>query len=323
MQTDFFEQLRGMEVLVVGDIMLDRYLRGEVKRISPEAPVPILDLQAADNRLGGAGNVALNLLSLGATPLLCSVIGQDEEGEKIWNLLEQQGLSTLGLFSSNKRRTTVKIRLLAGSQHLLRVDKEDRFELSPEEEKTALDKIRQLLQERPIRVVLFQDYDKGFLSTSLIEQILDWAKANDVPTVADPKFRHFYDFKGVNLFKPNLKEVRDRLPFEVEPQAASLQRAAAYLRKRMGFEHILITLSEHGAFIDGAGKSLLAPTRARDIVDVCGAGDAVISIVALAIALGLPAEELVRLANAAGGQVCQKPGVVAVKPGELQKECCD
>ncbi len=308
-----------MEVLVVGDVMLDRYLKGQVKRISPEAPVPVLDLQQAENRLGGAGNVALNLLSLGAIPLLCSISGQDEEGESLWALLREQGLSTQGMLLSKNRRTTVKIRLMAGGQHLLRVDKEDRSALQPAEEGAALEKIEKLLSERSIGVILFQDYDKGYLNPSLIKQVLALAKAKNIPTVADPKFRHFYDYKGVRLFKPNLKEVRDRVPFEVRPENSSLQQAARYLRERMGFEYILITLSEHGAFIDGQGKSVLAPTRAQDIVDVCGAGDAVISVVALGIAVGLSLDDLVHLANAAGGQVCRQLGVVAVKPDALQK----
>ncbi len=307
-----------MHVLILGDVMLDRYLRGEVRRISPEAPVPVLDLQQTESRLGGAGNVALNIRSLGATPLLCSVVGQDEEGQRIVGHLQHLGLEAGGILASAARRTTVKIRLLAEGQHLLRVDKEDRFALKPEEESRALSQIKQMFREKQADVVLFQDYDKGYLTPSLIAEVLALAKEHDLPTVVDPKFRHFYAYEGVSLFKPNLKEVQDRVPFAVEPDLKSLERAAAYLQERLGFDYILITLSEHGAFMAGKGESLLAPAEAREIADVCGAGDAVVSVVTLGLAAGLGPADLIKLANAAGGQVCRHVGVVAVRPADLQ-----
>ncbi len=316
----FFEQIRGMRVLVLGDVMLDRYLRGEVKRISPEAPVPVLDLKKSENRLGGAGNVALNLKALGAEPLLQTVVGRDEEGEHLLALMAEQGLDSSGVLRSKVRRSTVKIRLLSGGQHLLRVDKEDRFPLSEEEEDIAFRQIKERLERDEISVILFQDYDKGYLTPSLIEKVLAEATARGIPTAVDPKFRNFYAYRGATLFKPNLKEIRDRLPFAVEPEPDSLKKAAAYLRERLQFTHLLVTLSEHGAFIDDGQRQLLSPTRASEIVDVCGAGDAVISTVTLALAAGLPASDLIRLANIAGAQVCSQVGVVAVDAGRLQAD---
>ncbi len=316
--TAFFDRIRGMRVLVLGDLMLDRYLRGEVRRISPEAPVPVLDLKKSENRLGGAGNVALNLKALGAEPLLQSVLGKDEEGDMLIELLRENGLDTSGILRSDRRRSTVKIRLLSGGQHLLRVDKEDRFPLSAEEEDFAFRQIKERIAKEQISVTLFQDYDKGYLSPALIEKVLAEARENGIPTAVDPKFKNFYAYRGATLFKPNLKEIRDRLPFEVKPDLSSLQKAASYLRERLNCKYLLVTLSEHGAFIDDGQQSRLSPTQASEIVDVCGAGDAVISAITLALAAGLGTGEMVQLANMAGAQVCRQVGVVAVDAAQLR-----
>lgn len=300
--------------------MIDRYITGQVNRISPEAPVPVLNFQKTENRLGGAANVALNIKAMGAQPYLCSVIGIDNNRQILLDLLEDEGMSSQGIHSSQERVTTVKTRVLAQNQHLLRIDTEDTFDLRPTEEAAFLQKIKYILNQRKIDLVLFQDYNKGVLTESLIKTVIKEAQQRQIPTAVDPKFRNFWAYQGVTLFKPNLKEVRDALPFQVETTPQSLENAAQYIRQQLKNRYTLITLSDKGVFINDANTNQIIPTFPRQIADVCGAGDTVISVAALGLALGLDIQEVARLANLAGGQVCEKVGVVPVDLKQLEAE---
>lgn len=301
--------------------MIDRYLTGSVNRISPEAPVPVVLQQAMEDRLGGAANVALNIRALGSTPVLCSVIGTDEAGKALKNrILPENNIGSEGMVFSDTRRTTVKTRILGNNQQMLRIDSEDTGDLNALEQENLLTRIRELLAARPIRAIILQDYNKGVLTTELIGSIVEEARKAGILTAVDPKKSNFFSYRGVDLFKPNLKEIRDSLPFTVQANAESLQQASAFLKERLENRLTMITLSEKGLFLDDATGARLYPTIPRNIADVSGAGDTVISIATLALVAGLPMETIATLSNLAGGQVCEFPGVVPVNRAILEAE---
>ncbi len=309
---------QGLKVLIIGDVMLDCYLQGKVTRISPEAPVPIINLTKKIYRPGGAANVALNIEALGAKPFLFSVIGNKDASKKLLSLLSEQGISTKYIQHSNNRQTTVKTRVLAQNQQMLRFDEEDVFDIDGEETNKLLGSITKLLEEIAIDVILFQDYNKGVLTDVLIRKILFAALKLDIPTVVDPKNKNFYAYKRATLFKPNLKEINDNLPFQSNATLVDLTRAAKHLNETLKNHQTLITLSEKGIFFSDQEKYQVLPTISRNIADVCGAGDSVISVAALGVALKLPLEEIAKIANLAGGQVCEKVGVVPVSAKQLE-----
>jgi rfaE bifunctional protein kinase chain/domain len=317
---NLFQSFHRLKVMIIGDVMIDRYLQGQVRRISPEAPVPVVQWENSEDRLGGAANVALNIAALGATPYLFSVIGRDDNHRSFLELMEQNGLDERGIQLSDERISTVKTRVIAQSQHLLRVDREDQHDLSEAEAGALLQNLRRCLEDVPIDVIIFQDYNKGVLTPAVIAAVIAEARQRNIPTVVDPKFNNFWAYEQVTLFKPNLREIRDQFTFPIRAEAASLQMAAEALRERLGHEITLITLSEKGLFAEDRNGHFLIPTQPRTIADVCGAGDTVISTVALSLALQLPLHEIGQLANLAGGQVCEKVGVVPVDRQQLQRE---
>lgn len=308
---------RNKKILIVGDVMVDRYLTGEVNRMSPEAPVPVVDFNTEDNRLGGAANVALNVHALGAKPLLLSVVGDDAEGKVFKQLLKKYKLTKKGILTLTDRPTTLKTRIMATSQHLLRIDRETKREVQKSVEDLLIKKAQKLLAEENISVILFQDYNKGVLTSKVIRSISKIARQKKIVTVVDPKFEHFFDYKKVNLFKPNLKEVRQVVPFPVSVNLKSLTAAAKFLEKKLNQSITMITLSEHGIFFKEKNFTKIVPTSPRTIVDVCGAGDAVISVTALGLAVGLPMSLIAEISNDAGGKVCEKVGVVPISIQEL------
>jgi D-glycero-beta-D-manno-heptose-7-phosphate kinase len=315
-----FERFHQQNILVVGDVMIDRYLTGRASRISPEAPVPVVHLQGREDRLGGAANVALNLKALGATPYLCSIIGKGDNSRQLLGLLPHNQLPGKGILPSSNRKTTVKTRVLASNQHLLRIDDEDTHPLDEKEQAQLLGAIRDILDSRDIHAILFQDYNKGVLAPAVIHQIMLEAIKRDIPTAVDPKYDNFWDYKHVSLFKPNLKEIRSQLPFRVEPELPSLREAAQHIRGRLGNPYTLITLSEKGLFFADKSQSDILPTHPRTIADVCGAGDTVFAIAGLGLSLGMSLRDIALLANLAGGQVCEKVGVVPVDRAQLEEE---
>ncbi|MEM1122774.1 MAG: PfkB family carbohydrate kinase [Bacteroidota bacterium] len=308
---------RKLKILVVGDIMLDCYLHGSVQRISPEAPVPIVALAEKDYRLGGAANVALNIKALGAKPFLLSVVGKDENGKKLLELLPLADISNQYVKVSTHRKTTTKTRILAQNQQVVRLDEEDCFDLQTTEKNSLLRHFKNILESNDIHAILFQDYNKGVLSKSVIREVMLEALKRDIPTIVDPKHKYFYAYKRATLFKPNLKEINANLPFHSEPTLSDLNRAASYLNQQLTNTLTLITLSDKGVYYQSADSSDILPTTPRNVADVCGAGDSVVSIAALAIALKLPLKEIAVLANLAGGQVCEKVGVVPVDVEQL------
>lgn len=319
-KVQLFEDFKDLKVLIIGDVMIDRYLWGAVHRMSPEAPVPVVHLQQSDNRLGGAANVALNIKAMGAQPFMVSIVGEDEDGKIFQDLLPQEGIPSIGILSSKERITTVKTRVIAGAQHLLRIDQEQTHSISDQDSQRLIDQVIHLLDQQKIDVILFQDYNKGVLNKEVIEQVIAAAQKRKIPTVVDPKFDNFFTYKGVDLFKPNLKEVTEALPFKVNSELTALNKAAEFIKTKLSNKYTLITLSEKGIFLDLENESLIIPTQPRQITDVCGAGDTVISIAALGMGAQMDIKDISILANLAGGQVCEKVGVVAVNKKQLEEE---
>lgn len=314
------QKIENRDVLIVGDVMIDRYLRGNVSRISPEAPVPVVLHKSTEDRLGGAANVALNVQALGSRPFLCSVIGADEDGAKFLEQLSKHQMPQLGMLSSQNRRTTVKTRILGNHQQMLRIDAEDTHELEAEEAERLIQKVVSILDQEPVKVVILQDYNKGVLTEQVIQRIIQEARKRGIFTAVDPKKTNFFAFQGVDLFKPNLKEVRESSPFPISTEPASLQKASDFLREKLDNRITMLTLSEKGLFLDAGNGGNLYPTKQRNISDVSGAGDTVISIAAMALAAGLDLETVALLSNLAGGQVCEVSGVVPVDRKLLEKE---
>ncbi|MCR9287090.1 MAG: bifunctional ADP-heptose synthase [Bacteroidetes bacterium] len=317
---NIFDAFNSVKVLVIGDVMIDRYLIGNVTRISPEAPVPIIDSLEEEERLGGAANVALNISALGAKPILCSVIGHDKSGVRYLEIMQENGLETAGIIQSRRRITTSKTRVIAGGQHLLRVDREHKNDLEEIDETVFLESVIKILDTQKIDVILFQDYNKGVLTKKVIKEVISKSHGLQIPTVVDPKFKNFWNYNGVTLIKPNLKEIRDALNQEVLVTLDSLDKACQKLMERLENRISLITLSEYGIYFNEGKDGKILPTKSRDIADVCGAGDTVISTTALGIAIGLGVAEIAKLANLAGGQVCEKVGVVQVDKKRLFEE---
>lgn len=314
-----FAEFSKQRVLIIGDVMVDAYIWGSVDRISPEAPVPVMLVKNRDFRLGGAANVALNLLSLGATPVLCTIAGDDEQGKRLISLMEERRMTVDGLVISATRPTTLKARVIASNQHVLRIDQESDEVATSVEEMALLKKVEKLLPT--CQVVVFEDYDKGVITPKIISQTVSWAKEKNIPTVVDPKKRNFLQYKGVTLFKPNLKELREGLKIDLDAhQESSVRDAVRLLKERLSVEGVMLTMSEHGVFVDAGGEQHLVPAHKREIADVSGAGDTVVSIAALCVALKLDARETATLANLGGGIVCQYVGVVPIDRTELLNE---
>lgn len=314
-----FQDFTKQTVLIIGDVMIDSYLWGKVERISPEAPVPVLNLQKREQRLGGAANVALNVQALGANPVLCAVIGKDTEGDQLIKLLEQNNLSTAGIVQSEGRVTTIKHRIIAAAQHVLRIDAEIDTEITAEERNLLLEKIKTLLPAS--NVVIFEDYDKGVIGSTLIAETVKLSKAQGIPTVVDPKKRNFMAYEGVTLFKPNLKELKEGLKADFNGDLlVDVKNAVAELKSKLSLDGALITLSEHGVFIDSNSEQVHIPAHKREIADVSGAGDTVVSVAALCVALNLKPALIAGLSNLAGGIVCEHVGVVPIDKEMLKSE---
>jgi rfaE bifunctional protein kinase chain/domain len=319
--SDLFDQFSTKRVLVIGDVMVDAYLMGKVNRMSPEAPVPIVDLFEKDERIGGAGNVALNLAALGASPIICSVIGKDAEGERLIHLFNEANISTDGIYASSNRRTTVKTRVLSNNQQLLRIDSEDTTLIDSTEEGELLKQITSVL-ESEIDGIIFEDYNKGVLTPSLISAVLALAKTHQIPTTVDPKKDHFFEYKGCTLFKPNLKELKEGLQvdFDFSRNQSAFLNAVNDLQSRLGNSISFITLSEHGVFIQEEEQPIFIPAHLRNIADVSGAGDTVIAVATLCLISGADVQTIAAISNIAGGLVCEQPGVVSIEKERLLNE---
>ncbi len=308
-----------LKVLIIGDLMIDSYTWGRVSRISPEAPVPVVNVIRRESRLGGAGNVVLNIASLGATAVICSVIGDDAPGRELQKIILDANLSTDGLIVEPGRMTTVKERIIAGSQQVVRVDSETENSISLSSQQALLAHIKDSMSD--VDVIIFEDYDKGVLSAELIQSVISMAKENNIPTVVDPKRKNFFAFQGATLFKPNLHELRDGLGLmPTDFDADHLAETVRKFKVSQEFTGVFVTLSELGVYIDFENDQHLIPAHIRQISDVSGAGDTVISIAACVLALGGSTEQIASLANLGGGLVCESLGVVPINLALLRKE---
>lgn len=318
---EVFSQFSKIRALVIGDTMVDSYMWGVVDRISSEAPIPIVVVGRQENRLGGAANVSLNLQAMGATPVLVSIIGNDLKGDTFLELLETSKMSSAGILRSSHRQTTVKTRILSGTQQVVRVDEEVSDLISPEEEELVYQRVSTLLEEQKFDVFIFVDYDKGIFTKNLIERLTALAHSKGILIAVDPKKRNFNNYKNVNLFKPNLKEFREGLELQLDKRdLKGILAAAETLKKENILNVIFITLSELGVIISNGLKQNHFPAEIRDIADVSGAGDTVIAVASLCLAVGLPTRFMAQLSNLAGGLVCEKSGVVPIDSQRLKVE---
>lgn len=316
-----FNSFNDLKVLVIGDCMVDSYLEGRVERISPEAPVPIVAVEKKQYRLGGAANVALNVKALGATPILCSVVGNDSDALVFKDLLKSSGIPDKGIMKSDNRPTSVKTRVIGNKHQMIRVDFETDLPLEQEETKQLLGKIRTILDEDKIDVIIFEDYDKGVITRELIDEVVAEAKKRNIPTAVDPKKRNFLFYRGVTLFKPNFKELKEGLKKDfLKMELSQVKTAIAELHQLLGNVHTFATLSELGVLIQSNDEHHYVPAHLRDIADVSGAGDTVISVAALCLALGEDMRTIAYLSNLAGGLVCEKVGVVPVDKEQFFRE---
>ena len=318
---DLFDKFNGLRILVIGDVMLDAYVMGKVNRISPEAPVPIVSLENEDARIGGAGNVALNLLALGAKPIICGVIGEDSSGDKLLNLFEKNGISTDGLVKSMARKTTVKTRVISNKQQLLRIDSESTFPLLESEEIKLNNTIQNIINQG-VDGIIFEDYNKGVLTDSVIQNTIKIAKEKDIPTAVDPKKENFLSYRGVSLFKPNLKELKEglNLNFDFNSNKELFEKGIEVLEEKLQNEISFVTLSENGVFIKNKTENYYVPAHVRSISDVSGAGDTVIAVATLCLISGASTKQIAEISNLAGGLVCEKSGVVSISKNDLLKE---
>lgn len=322
---DIFQKFNNLNVVVIGDIMVDSYQWGKVERISPEAPVPICAVTKIENRLGGAGNVALNLKAMGANPILCSVIGKDSNGENLLHLMQQEGMTTDYILESKDRPTTTKTRIIGNNSQMLRIDNESIETLDSEEESAFLKRIDSLFSKTKIDVVIFQDYDKGVITERVITTTTSQANKKNIPITVDPKHRNFSLYKDVTMFKPNLKELKEGLKIEFDkPTQENLENASLLLKDKQRIEKVFITLSEYGVFFADYSKKqakvVLLPANVRKIADVSGAGDTVISVASLCLALDIEPKEIAKISNLAGGLVCEEVGVVPINKDRLYRE---
>ena len=314
---EIFKSGSGKNILVYGDLMIDRYLWGNVSRISPEAPVPIINIEDEEIRFGGAANVANNLIGLGATPVIVGVIGNDLWGENFRSLLNKNELPDGGLLVDEGRPTTIKTRIIGNNQHIARVDREKVNRVGKNLLGTAYNFIHENIAN--ISALVIQDYNKGMIVPESIKQMIELANTHKKIITVDPKFNNFMDFRGVTVFKPNKKETEEALAMRIQSDE-DLKTACNILLKQLSAKSILITRGEEGmALIEESGEFSLVETRTRNVADVSGAGDTVIATLTFGLAAGCSIPEAVTLSNFAAGLVCGEVGVVPVKRDKLIK----
>jgi rfaE bifunctional protein kinase chain/domain len=319
---DLFARFRNIKVGIIGDVMLDTYMWGHVERISPEAPVPVVLLDKQELRLGGAANVALNIQSLGAPVHVVSVIGEDDNAARLCSLFEQQGINASYLLKSKNRITTNKTRIISRNQQMMRLDAESTADLQPAEEQALIELFQTFIRQEKPQIMILQDYNKGVLTQTVIQAVIQTCKEADVLTAVDPKRKNFFDYKGVDIFKPNLKEVKDALNLlAADIDQKSLENIHRELHRRLQHHISFITLSERGVFYQDGTVAAVIPSHLRTIADVSGAGDTVIAVAALVYAATNDVALMAELANIAGGLVCEEVGTAAIDREKLMHEC--
>lgn len=316
-----FDNVSDKQVCVLGDLMLDVYYFGDVKRISPEAPVQVFEKMTSEIKLGGAANVGLNIKSLGAIPYMIGVIGNDDEGRLMKNIFRDLNINTEGILEIDERPTTCKTRVIASSHHLLRIDSESKQDIP----QFAEDEIIKILTAKikDFNSIILQDYNKGVLTKGLISRVIKLANENNVKVLVDPKFNNFFEYKNVFVFKPNRKELQDafgRIPKSIE----EFDKTSEELIEKIGCENLVLTLGEYGLRLyEKNGDEIIKDsikTKARNVADVSGAGDTVISTLAVCIACGASIKDAVTIANFAAGLVVEEVGIVPVNKDKLIKQ---
>lgn len=317
-----FEQFSSIKAGVIGDVMLDTYWWGHVDRISPEAPVPVVALDKKEYRIGGAGNVALNLASLGAKVSVLAITGDDDDGVILKKMFERHLIHTDFLLPSHSRITTNKSRIISRNQQMMRLDAEMTADLTAEDEDRLLLKVEQYLQAEKPQVIIFEDYNKGVLTDRVIKEVIALCKKYKVLTAVDPKRKNFFSYNGVDIFKPNLKEVKDGLNLLTDDINLSiLQNIHMQLQTKLNHNISFITLSEKGVFYQQNNSARIIPSHLRNISDVSGAGDTVIAVASLLYAATNNVDLMSEVANIAGGIVCEEVGTVAIRKDILLREC--
>jgi len=313
-----FARTKEIRALVIGDLMLDEYLWGKTDRISPEAPVQVVDVMREDLRLGGAGNVVNNLVALGCKVSVCSVIGADDNGSYLLQLFSRMGIETYGLFEDPDRRTGKKTRVMAAHQQIVRIDRESREALQPSVESKAIVWLEENAGKFDVLVV--SDYLKGVLTPSVLEAVVRLGKDANIPVVVDPKGSDYSKYRGATILTPNRKEAEQAAGVAITDEA-SLNLAAAKLLESLHLSALLITRSEAGmSLFRPCTKPLHIPTVAREVYDVTGAGDTVLAVLSLGLASGLSFDDSAKLANTAAGIVVGKLGTSTLKPAEILDE---
>jgi rfaE bifunctional protein kinase chain/domain len=315
---EIFRSFQKQRVAVIGDIMLDKYVFGHVSRISPEYPVPVVDVSHESNRLGGAANVALNIHALGAETRLIGVSGDDRDSEIMKELMRETGLDTECIITDSSRPTTCKTRILSQNHHITRVDYESREPVSCAIEERIIGMVSERIDS--LDAVVLEDYNKGVLSETVIASVISICRRHGVPVLVDPKLKNFFAYQECSVFKPNLSEIAASLGIVLHNNDAEVEAACLLLKERLHADNLVITRSEKGMTV--LNESFVhIPAASLEVSDVSGAGDTVIGMLALGMASGLDIETSTRIANLAAGTVCQEVGAVPVNPEKLLKAC--
>ena len=323
---NIFENFKNNKILLIGDIMLDTYLIGKVERISPEAPVPVVDIHDKIDKLGGAANVALNIKELGATPIICSVIGADQHGWELKATIKNSGMETKYIKATDTRKTTNKIRVIGNNTQMIRIDEESKEELNDEIYERLKENVIIAVAENKIDAIIFQDYDKGVISKKMIEYIIELSKRRNIPLFVDPKLKNFDHYKNVTIFKPNFNELKRGLKEESLDidKWEEIMPHVEKLIKEKEIDTFYTTMGNRGILLSFKDKDKIThhhiEGEKRSVADVSGAGDTVISVATLLTINGVDKIITARVSNIAGGLVCEKVGVVPINKEDLLNE---
>ena len=310
-----FKRFAGKRVAVIGDLMLDRYFWGSITRISPEAPVPVVEVASESTRLGGAANVANNIASLGGIPVMVGVIGQDNAGALLRNTIQEAGFPTDGLVTDSQRPTTIKTRVIAHHQHVVRIDQESKNDIDGNVRSQLVDIVSRSIKS--LDAIVLEDYNKGVISRELIHEVISLARQNGTVITVDPKFNNFFEYQNVTVFKPNRKESEEALGRRLT-DVQEVEAAGRDILDRLKAENVLLTLGEQGmSLFEKSGAVTHVSTQAMHVSDVSGAGDTVISTLTMALVSGATIREASSLANYAGGVVCGEVGIVPIQKEAL------
>ena len=320
---NLFNSFNDKKIMIVGDMMLDIYMNGKVERISPEAPVPIVSVTKTFSRLGGAANVAQNLKALGAEPILCSIVGEDEKSNDLISLMHEHQMNTSGIMRSSERITTTKVRIIGNNAQMLRVDTEDTFDLTEKEHDLLMNQITKIINNEDIDGIILQDYNKGVLTERLIKEVISIANEKNIPIGVDPKKKNFLAYQNVTFFKPNLKELKEGIGVSSKDNSIEeIIKSVDVLQAKLNCRYIMTTLSERGVLIKDYETNIWhhIPAHLRKIADVSGAGDTVLSVAMLCLVCNENAYNIAALSNLAGGLVCEEIGAVPINKKRLLEE---